>query len=271
DVRKAVIFAAILAGLLALLPVSAQQTNSELAELKADAKLGDADAQDKLADIFRKQGDIEEAVAWYRRAAPQGNLNSQYQLSHLLITWAHNGTVPTSTAMKHASEALPYLLSAAAAGHKAAQYELGQLYREGKLITRDPVEAYKWLCLAADSKNPTDLTANVARSARDTLVAKMSAEQMDEGNQRIKDFLAHPEEAAPATEPTYLQKLKLQGITSTSGHPLAIINGQTLGPDESTTLKLDARPVTLRCLAITSNSVTVAVGNRTTPKTLNLP
>ncbi|MGH7972147.1 MAG: tetratricopeptide repeat protein [Limisphaerales bacterium] len=268
--RKAVIFAAILACPVAAMPLHAQQTNPELAELKSDAKLGDAEAQDKLGDMFRKQGDLEAAVPWYRRAAEQGSINSQYQLAHILVTWAHSITVPKATALRHGEDALPFLLNAATAGHKRAQFELGQLYREGQLITRDLVEAYKWLGLAGDA-NPPDLTSSLAKSARDTLVLKMSQNQIAEGNTRIKDFLAHPDEPAPLPEPAYLQQLKLQGITSASGHPLAIINGTTLGPDQSATLDLDTRPVTLRCLAIGSNSVTVAVGNRTTPKTLNLP
>lgn len=258
-----------LAAIAATRPLVAQQPNPTLVALKAAAEAGDAEAQDKLGDIYRTRGELENAVAWYRRSAPHGIINSQYQLAHILLTWANSHYLNRPLSDMHLDEALPYILKAAGQGHRRAQFELGQLYCDGKLLTKDLPEAYKWFCLAADS-TPLDFTASLAKSSRDSLILKMSQDQLAEGNQRLAKFQAHPEEPAPMPEPTYLQNLKLQGITGTPGRQLAIINGRTLAPKETTTLKIDTRPLTLHCLSVTSNSVTVSIDGFPTTKTLTL-
>ena len=71
---------------------TAQQTNSAssvtnngtIAELKANAEKGDADAQFNLGLMYHKgQGvpqDDAESVKWYRKAAEQGNVYAQRNL-----------------------------------------------------------------------------------------------------------------------------------------------------------------------------------------------
>ena len=80
-----------------------------LADLRASAEAGDAEAQFILGGIYITgvgvPQDAAEAVAWYRRAAEQG--------------------------------------------HARAQYNLGGMYREGRGVPQDAVEAYMWLTIAA--------------------------------------------------------------------------------------------------------------------------
>lgn len=268
-VRKASLLIAFLAGIVATRPLPAQQPNRPLADLKAAAESGDAQAQDKLGDTYRVRGDFENAVAWYRRSAPHDIINSQYQLAHLLLAWAQSPSVTPSVRAMHFDEALPFLQKAATQGHKGAQFELGKLYCEGKLLTKDLPEAYKWFCLASDA-SPLDLPAGFAKSWRDGLILKMSADQIADGNQRLAKFKSHPGEPPTAPEPAYLQNLKLQGITGTPGRQLAIINGKTVSPNETATLKIDARAVTIHCLSITANTVTLSIDGISNAKTLIL-
>ena len=107
-------------------------------------------------------------------------------------------------------------------------------------------------------------------SYRDGLILKMTHEQIAEGNRRVTQFLAEPGKPLEMPEPSFFQQLKLQGITGTRGHPLAIINGRTLGPKESTTITVDSRTVTLHCQAITANSATILIEGFPTPKELTL-
>ena len=60
----------------------------ELADMRALAEAGDAEAQNNLGLMyFNGRGvaqDDAEAVAWYRRAAEQGFANAQYNLGALV-------------------------------------------------------------------------------------------------------------------------------------------------------------------------------------------
>lgn len=262
-------FTSLPAFLLVLSPLYAQQPNPPIASLKAAAEAGDAQSQDKLADIYRNQGELENAVTWYRRSAPQGILNSQYQLAHILIDWANSlrFSKPAIGAM-HSDEAIPWLLKAASQGHIRAQVELGRLFQEGTYVKKDWPEAYKWFCLATEAGS-FDLLAD-PKSCRDSLILKMSQQEIAEGNRRVEQFRAHPGLPVATPEPAYFQHLKLQGIAGTPGRPLAIINGRTLGPNESTTITVDAHSITLHCQAITATSATIFIEGFPTPKQLTL-
>lgn len=247
----------------------AQTPNPPLADVKAAAEAGDPQAQDKLADTFRLKGDFEDAVTWYRRSAPAGILNSQYQLAHTLLMWARSPSVPDATQTMHAAEAIPWLQKAASKSHTRARLDLGQLYLDGKFIKKDLPEAYKWFCLAADG-SLLNFDATLAKSARDNLILRMTQDQIADGNQLIAAFRANPDQPTATPEPSYFQRLKLQGITATPGRPLAIINGRTLAPGDTTTVKLDGQPVTLRCLSISRTSATISIDGFSTPKELHL-
>jgi TPR repeat protein len=256
--------------LLVTATLCAQQPNPPLAELKAAAEAGDAQAQDKLGDIYFKGGNFEDAVTWYRRAAPHSILNSQYQLAHILLMWASSPSVSKTTSAMHSDEALPWLLKAASRRHNRAQLELGQLYRDGRLLKTDLPEAYKWYCLAAEGSSTELFAPNLGISYRDGLILKMSQEQISEGDRRVAHFLAEPAKAAPMPEPSYFQQLKLQGITGTPGQQLAIINGKTLSANDTATFKIDGHSVTFRCLTIAPISAIIAIDGFLAPKELLL-
>ncbi len=251
--------------------VPAQQPNPPLANIKAAAEAGDAVSQDKLGDTFYYRGDPERAVKWYRLAAAQGIPNSQYRLAHTLLFWASNAR-PSEKAKSQAysDEAIAWLLKAAAKGHKRAQVDLGQLYQDGKLLKKDLPEAYKWFSLAAGAGTPLDANANIGKLYRDGAILNMTQEQIADGNQRVTQFLANPAKPVAIPEPAYLQGLKLQGISGTADKPLAIINGKTLAPNDSATLKLDSRSVTIRCLSITPTTVTISIDGSPITKELAL-
>jgi hypothetical protein len=251
------------------IPLLAQQTVPRLADIKAAAESGDPQAQDKLGDAYLAHSDFENAVTWYRRSAPAGIANSQYQLAGLLLVWAGSFTVPAGTRAAHTDEALPWLLKAAAQRHLHAELDLAQLYQDGKYLKQDLPEAYKWYSLAMEGKL-SDVFVATGTSSRDALILKMSQAQLAEGNRRVSEFLANPAQPTPAPEPSFVASLKLQGITGTPGHPLAIINGKTLAPNDSVTLKLENRSIPIRCLSITSHSAIISVDGLAAPKELIL-
>src|SRR6516165_9492386 len=81
------VFTLLLASSVAVVQLSAQQTNSDqkpIEEVKAKAEAGDAQSQVELGRRYHKgEGvtkDQVEAVKWYRKAAEQNFAKAQYNL-----------------------------------------------------------------------------------------------------------------------------------------------------------------------------------------------
>lgn len=129
----------------------------------------DAAAQVRLGDrcyygTWLVGADPEEAVAWYRKAALQGDAQGQARLG---VCYARGEGVP-----KNHAEALNFSRKAAEQGDGDAQYRLGLCYKRGEGLPKDPVQAYKWLSLAAAGGN------QAARTDRDDLAWNMTASQI---------------------------------------------------------------------------------------------
>ena len=85
-----------------------------------------------------RQLSMEQSVWWYKRAARQGNLHSQYRLGFLLY---HGRGLEANPA-----EAKNWLEKAALGGYQEAQYLLGCYYSGS--TNRDLVRAYAWFDMA---------------------------------------------------------------------------------------------------------------------------
>jgi TPR repeat protein len=93
---------------------------------------------------------------------------------------------------KEQAEAAKWFRLAAEQGEPLAQYDLGQRYERGLGIPADPAEAYKWHSLAATHGIPD------AATALDTLKAKMTRDQINEGKRRVAAFV--PTKSLGATQ-----------------------------------------------------------------------
>jgi len=221
-----------------------------LAQIKIAAERGDVEAQDK--------------------AAAQGSLNSQYQLAHLLMSWANSPMATSEARAAHSDEAIPWLIKAANRGARQAQVELGSVYSEGKYVSRDLPEAYKWFCLAADG-NVFEFAANLGRTYRDATVLQMTPDQIAQGNARVAAFAPNSGDAVNLPDPAFVKQIRLSGLSGVPPRRLALINGKTLAAGESVTLKIDARAVTLHCLATKDNSAIIAIDGVTGTREFHLP
>jgi TPR repeat protein len=140
-----------------LAQVSAAQTTVVDAALLSKASAGDAAAEVAAGNAYsagngaaREPGqlaaDYEQAAAWYRRAADQGNTAAQV---HLADFYRDGRGVARNMA-----QAAAWYRKAADQGDAGAQGTLGLLYSVGMGVERDDVEAYYWLCLASSEKGP---------------------------------------------------------------------------------------------------------------------
>ena len=113
------------------------------------AEQGDADSQLDLGSLYYYgEGvaqDYTEAVKWYRMAAEQGDDNAQTGLGACYF----NGYGVS----QDYAEAVRCFYKAAENGNAAAQYNLGRSYYSGQGVVQDYEEAAKWYRKAAEQGN----------------------------------------------------------------------------------------------------------------------
>ena len=125
---------------------SAGDVVGSMATLRRAADAGHAEAQALLGDILDKAEEDEEAVAYYRKSAAQGNAHGQYGLGSMYATG--------EGVEANAKEAQKWVRKSAEQGFKLAVIMLAQSYAKGGLGLTDEEraapEGMAWLKKAAD-------------------------------------------------------------------------------------------------------------------------
>jgi uncharacterized protein len=182
------------------------QANESIADLRAKAEKGDANAQVNLGVRFLKgEGvpqDHAEAVKWFHKAAEQGNVGAQHNLGVIYfqgeeyikgMNWylkaANKGFVASQLNLAmcyHKGEVVPqdhaeavkWFRIAAEQGNAEAQYALGRAYCLGEGVPQDYTEAYVWLSLSAANGN-----ANASK-IRDIAAEKLTPPTLERAQAR---------------------------------------------------------------------------------------
>jgi uncharacterized protein len=163
------------------------------AQIKA-AESGDSDYQYLLANDYlqglRVRKNADEAMKWLQKAAEQGHLAAQFKLGQMY----HEG----KDVARNDSEALKWIGKAADEGDLKAQEYLGQMYG----TAQDCIHAYMWLTVSVDgSVNKVDLSKAATR-LRDSILKKMTPEQIEEAQRLAKEW----EAAYVKKMPDYLRR-----------------------------------------------------------------
>lgn len=116
-----------------------------VAYFRKAAEQGDASAQFNLALIYANGVGVEkdalQAAAWYRKAAAQGNVPAQFNLG---VMYAKGEGVT-----KDDQQAVIWFRKAAESGHARAQFLLGAMYAKGEGVAQDDQQAYFWFLLSS--------------------------------------------------------------------------------------------------------------------------
>jgi TPR repeat protein len=115
-------------------------------DLLAKAEAGDSDSQYSLG-LAHQEGrgtekDLGQAIAWYKRAAVQGEVNALYSLGYM----AHHKIGMEQDFDKAAA----WYRAAGDAGHPKAMFELARFYTRGLSVERSFQEAAEWIEKAAN-------------------------------------------------------------------------------------------------------------------------
>ncbi len=135
--------------------------------LQTRAEHGDAAAQYDLGWYYEKSlssPDVEKAWYWWSKSANNGSLDANHLLGHVyrvgFLQYNKNVENGETTVVKHNIPALPaggdismaiyyYKRCAMSDAFGDAQYWLGKWYYEGKVVTRDYVQAFRYISRAA--------------------------------------------------------------------------------------------------------------------------
>lgn len=129
---------------------SCSTPRAEISHIEARAKEDDVDSILKLA-LLHKEGlcfpaNRMKAAGLLKRAANEGSLDALYELAQLYRL--KTGDIKRDKENKKTVQNL--YLQAANAGHKQAQYDLGEFYAYGKIGLRpDPSQVVHWFTKAA--------------------------------------------------------------------------------------------------------------------------
>jgi hypothetical protein len=117
--------------------------------LVLQARQGDVRAMDQLGILYTSGKGVEpdrrEALMWFRRAAENGYVSSQYNYAVLLID------------ERKESLAINWLKKADANGHVRACHKLGELYHEGRGVPKSSDEAYEYFLRNARNGIPASM------------------------------------------------------------------------------------------------------------------
>jgi hypothetical protein len=254
----------IAASLLCVSPGFPQLQLPDLAQLKAAAERGDAQAQAKLGDVYEGRFNYSTAADWFRKAAAQGVPHAQWRLGKMLLDGRPKfaeGSVPVP---KSADEGLNWIFLAANQGLDGAQHDLGYFYEQGLGVKQDYAEAYKWRKLATHKSAVSEILY------LNPLILKMSQEQIQEGERRAKNFTPHRTTKEELPEPQYVQDIVLKSISGPPDRRFALINNQTLGKGETGKIKAGQRTVSVKCLEIKEKSVVIQIEGIERPKEIGL-
>ena len=197
--------------------------SAEVIAMREKAEKGEAYPQFSLGNMYLDgrgvTKDEVEGVKWYRKAADQGYAPAQYFLGRMYadgrgvpkdvaeeMKWsrkaAEQGYAPSQNrlgemylegvgATKDAAEAVKWFRKAANQGYVYAQNTLGEMYANGPGIPKDASEAYKWFSIAAAQG------AEPAKKIAELVGNLLTAEQVAEGQKRVREFKEQWIKAAP--------------------------------------------------------------------------
>jgi len=134
---------------LSLFIAGKEKEDRMLAKALQSATQGDIQAQFEAGRMYANKGNIEEAVAWWKKAAERGNTDAELSIGLLL----ENET-------NKASEAISWDKRAANEGSQLAKLVLGNKYMSGEGVPQDYVQAYMWFTLCG-SKGAQDNLADI--------------------------------------------------------------------------------------------------------------
>lgn len=215
-------------------------------QIRQAALDGDAVAQYKFGLSYQSHHDLGNAFLWFRKAARQGVGEAQHEVGKLLLEGAPGIS-------KNPEDGVQWLLLAANQNVVGAQMGLGNWYEDNQTTW---VDAFKWFSMAARSNRLSQVNV-------DTMILKMSAEEIEEGQKLVKEF-------KPSAPVKVALGFQLQGLMGSGENQFALINGKAFKENESGAIKVDDEMVNIECMELSADSAWITVEGEGEPFLLTL-
>ena len=167
------------------------------------AEQGYSEAQSNLGDMYRNgQGvsqDYKESDKWYRLAAEQGNFEAQRSLG---LMYKNGVGVPQEENVSKEEieldddqksemekkkqdykESIKWFTKSAEQGDSKSQYNLGEIYQEGKVVPKNMVKAYMFFNLAAVNGDEVKI------KSRNKVAIKMTPSQVEKSQDMAREWI----------------------------------------------------------------------------------
>jgi TPR repeat protein len=150
------------------------------------ADQGDAEAQRNLGIMYDGgQGvaqSYSQADMWYRKSAERGNADAQLDLGLRYIVG--QGVVVDGV------QAIGWFRKAAEQGNVGAQFNLGEMYIRGRGISRDYAEGYCWvdIAMAGNVKSDSQDTREAMGKALEEASSHLSGTVMSQTQERARKW-----------------------------------------------------------------------------------
>jgi TPR repeat protein len=213
-----------------------------------------------VTDSYKLESDLIQAEQSCRKAAEQGDAESQGQLGHILLVRSRKPTTSIGERLFLWEEVLKWVALAANQGDKRGQADLSEVYFEGRIVHRDLVEACTWGSLAA--QGPMTNSATVAGTHfRDAAIQKMTPQQIEESRRRVAAFSPRKLKPyqAPESSISWVRMIEIKGLGGTAAHRVVMINDQTFEEGEQREIKAGSKTVKIRCVRIGESFVVLTL------------
>jgi len=260
--------------LLVVNPVSAQNNlqgtltmgMGDVAEIKQRAEAGDPVAQVALGNSLASAFHATEALHWFQTAAGRGSVEGKFHAGQMLLFGAPG--IPVNLAVTpNQAEGLRWTFMAATNLHPQACWNMGKALRHGLGTSTNLVAAYAWLTLYSETI-PGSIVGKVEMNE---LALRMDTSSLQQAQILAARFKAgHWQSPIIRSIPDGDARLILNGITFGGKTPLAVINGKTLSNGETAKITIKPSTLSIKCLNIEKDAVTIAVEGEDAPRRLAL-
>lgn len=237
---------------------------SDVAVTKEKAEAGDPDAELSLADTLSFNFKKADALGWYRKAAENGVVESESRLGEMLLFGA-SGIPASQSVPANPVEGIRWTYQAATNGNAKAWLNMSKAFQYGVGVSKDPVEAYAWLELYADTV-PIEGPVMLNQMALSLDTTSIQQAQIIVAECRSGQWPAISPRKIADGDP----RLRLEGITFGGKVTLATINGKTLEEGESANVSLKKDVLKITCVKIKEDSVLVLIDGEDEPRWLSL-
>jgi hypothetical protein len=238
----------------------------DVTQIKQRAEAGDPEAQVALGDSLTSRFHATAALQWYQKAAAQGSVEGKFHVGQMLLFGAAG--IPADLAVKpNQTEGIRWTFMAATNFHPYACRNMGKALSQGLGTSTNLVAAYAWLKLFSET-SPGLIDGKMQMNE---MALKLDTASLQQAQHLAARFKAGQWQA-PVTRaiPEGDARLKLNGITLGGKTSLAVINGKTLSEGETAKIAIKPGTLTIRCLNIEKNSVTITIEGEDSPRRLRL-